>query len=350
MRPPSRLTRGAGNDEVDMLYRVLGRTGVEVSEIGLGTWQLGDADWGTVGEDQALRILDAAAGLGVNFLDTADVYGMGVSERTIGRFLRGSRERVYVATKLGRRLWVESGLQWPERITLDAARQATESSLRNLGVDAIFLQQWHCLPTDEYRRGEVFEHLETLKREGLIQHWGCSVESVEEAHLCLAHPGCASLQIIFNVFRQKPLDDLLPAAQARGVGVLARVPLASGLLTGRFRKGHQFASGDHRHYNADGQVFNVGETFAGLPYDLGVELASRAGAIMASGETPLAMLALRWVLDAPGVTTVIPGASSPTQAASNAAVSALPPLPPRVHEQLRQFYLAEVAPAIRGPY
>lgn len=332
-----------------MRYRTLGNTGVKISEIGLGTWQLGDGDWGVVGEDQGVRVLEASVARGVNFFDTADVYGMGRSERTIGRFLRGSRETVHVATKLGRKLWVESGLRWPARITLDAARQATESSLRNLGLDALFLQQWHCLPSEEYRRGDVFEHLETLKREGWLQHWGCSVETIEEAHLCLAHPGCASLQVIFNVFRQKPIDELLPAATARGVGFLARVPLASGLLTGRFQPGHRFPPGDHRHYNADGQVFNVGETFAGLPFERGVVLAERVRAI-AGTDVPLASWALRWILDFPGVTAAIPGASSPAQAAGNADASDLPGLSADVHRQLRELYDAEIAKAIRGPY
>jgi aryl-alcohol dehydrogenase-like predicted oxidoreductase len=334
-----------------MKYRVLGKTGVEVSEVGLGTWQLGDADWGVVGEAEALRILHRSIELGVNFLDTADVYGLGLSERTIGRFLRDTRERVHVATKVGRKLWVDLGLQWPERITLDMARRATEQSLRNLGVDALFLQQWHCLPTDEYRRGDVFDHLERLKREGLLQHWGCSVESVEEARLCMAHPGCATLQVIYNVFRQKLTDQLLPEARQNNVGILARVPLASGLLAGAWQADHQFAPQDHRHYNADGQVFNVGETFAGLPFARGVELAAQVNAILQpKPAATMAQLALRWILDHAGVSTVIPGATKLRQAESNAAASDLPALSAAVHQQLRELYDQQVAAAIRGPY
>jgi aryl-alcohol dehydrogenase-like predicted oxidoreductase len=334
-----------------MKYRKLGKTGVKVSEVGLGTWQLGSADWGQVSEAEALRILHRSVELGVNFLDTADVYGMGLSERTIGKFLKETRETVFVATKVGRRLWVELGLKWPERITLEMARQATELSRRNLGVDAVFLQQWHCLPTEEYRRAEVFEHLETLKREGLIQHWGCSVESIEEARLCMAHPGCATLQVIYNIFRQKLTDELLPQAKQHEVGILARVPLASGLLTGRFQAGHRFPPTDHRHYNADGQVFNVGETFAGIQFERGVELADKIKAVLDpdSGET-MAQLALRWILDHDAVSTVIPGATTVEQAESNAAASGLLPLGETTHQQLRELYESEIAPLIRGPY
>lgn len=334
-----------------MKYRSLGKTGARVSEVGLGTWQLGSADWGQVSEHDALDILRRSADLGVNFLDTADVYGHGVSERMIAKFLAETEQTIYVATKLGRQLWVDLGLQWPERITLDMARQATQQSLRNLGVDAIFLQQWHCLPTEEYRRGEVFEHLETLKREGLIQHWGCSVETVEEARLCLAHPGCETLQVIYNVFRQKLTDELLPLARQQEVGILARVPLASGLLAGRFAPGHQFPPEDHRHYNADGQVFNVGETFAGLPFEKGVELAEKVRAILepVSGEA-MSQLALRWILDHEAVSTVIPGATKVAQAENNAAASGLLPLGEATHQQLRELYEREIASEIRGPY
>jgi len=334
-----------------MKYRKLGKTGIQVSEVGLGTWQLGGADWGQIADDDAFEILRRSADLGVNFLDTADVYGSGVSERIIGKFLAQTDHKIYVATKLGRKIWVDLGLRWPERITLEMARQATEQSLRNLGVDALVLQQWHCLPIEEYRRGDVFEHLETLKREGLIQHWGCSVESVEEARLCLSHPGCETLQVIFNVFRQKLTEELLPQARQREVGILARVPLASGLLTGRFQSGHQFSPQDHRHYNADGQVFNVGETFAGLPFDKGVELAEKVRAILnpASGEA-ISQLALRWILDHDAVSTVIPGATKIAQAESNAGATDLLPLGDATHQQLLELYQQEIAPEIRGPY
>lgn len=332
-----------------MQHRPLGTTGMQVSEVGLGAWQLGGADWGDVPEGDALAILHRAADLGVNFIDTADVYGMGRSERLIGRFLGERRERLYVATKLGRRHAVEHG--WPARFTLEHVRTATERSLRHLGVECIDLQQWHCVPTEMMRDGEIFEHLQTLQRLGLIRHWGCSVESVEEALLCLQHPGCASLQVIFNLFRQKVSRELLPICQEKGVGVLARVPLASGLLSGRFQSGHHFDPKDHRHYNADGQMFNVGETFAGLPYETGARLAARVGAVLpTSADVPMAALALRWVLDHPAVSTVIPGATKVSQVESNVRASALPALGREVHAQLAALYDREIAAAIRGPY
>nr|MCU0982570.1 aldo/keto reductase [Pirellulaceae bacterium] len=192
---------------------------------------------------------------------------------------------------------------------------------------------------------------ETLQREGLIRHWGCSVESIEEAKLCMAHPGCASLQVIFNVFRQKLIDELLPLAMENDVGIIVRVPLASGLLAGGFRRGQRFPEKDHRHYNADGQVFNVGETFAGVPFERGVELADQVKQIVQSGEqATMAQRALRWILDHHAVSTVIPGATKTAQAEENAAAADLPPLDPEVHRQLRDLYDREIAPAIRGPY
>ncbi len=334
-----------------MKYRKLGKTGVQVSEVGLGTWQLGGADWGPVPESDALNILARSVDLGVNFFDTADVYGHGVSEQIIGRFLRQTDQRVYVATKLGRKLWADLGQRWPERLTLAMAREATERSLRNLGVESIFLQQWHCLPPDEYRRGEVFEHLETLKHEGLIQHWGCSVETIDEARLCLEHPGCESLQVIYNVFRQRLTDELLPLARQHEVGILARVPLASGLLAGRFKPGQRFAPNDHRHYNADGQMFNVGETFAGLPFEKGVLLTEKVKAILdPTSDERLSQLALRWILDHDAVSTVIPGATRVAQAESNAAASSLLPLGEAMHQQLFELYQQEIEPEIRGGY
>jgi aryl-alcohol dehydrogenase-like predicted oxidoreductase len=332
-----------------MKYRVLGKTGIEVSEVGLGTWQLGSADWGAVDQSEALAILHRSVENGVNFFDTADVYGSGQSEQTIGRFLRETKETIYVATKLGRAIW--SGEGWPEKFTLQQAREATQQSLKNLGVDSLFLQQWHCIPTEMLRDGEVLEHLETLKREGLIQNWGCSVESIEEARLAMRHPGCATLQVIFNIFRQKLVDELLPEAQANNVGILARVPLASGLLTGRLESGHKFSEHDHRNYNRDGQAFNVGETFAGVPFEQGVEFAEQIKKVLQPGENAtMAQLALRWILDHDAVSSVIPGASKPQQADSNAAASALPPLSSEQHRALRELYETQIESTIRGPY
>ena len=333
-----------------MKYRRLGKTGVKVSEVGLGTWQLGSADWGVVADRDALAILHRAVERGVNLLDTADVYGMGISERIIGKFLKETRETVYVATKLGRGVPVgQKG--WKATYTLAMVRRCTEASLKRLGVDALFLQQWHCIPTAMLRSGEALDHLEALKTRGLVRNWGASVESVEEGLLSMTHPGCATLQVIYNIFRQKLTDELLPVAQRCDVGILARVPLASGLLAGRFKKGHAFAASDHRHYNRDGQAFNAGETFAGVPFEKGVQFAAKIGrTLKPTARRPLATLALRWILDHDAVSTVIPGATRMEQADSNAAASALPRLGAAQHAALRALYEKEIRPTIRGPY
>ena len=332
-----------------MKYRTLGKTGVKVSEVGLGTWQLGSADWGAVSDKEALAILHRAVDSGVNLFDTADVYGLGISERVICKFLKETGCKVHVATKLGRVYWAKKG--WPKKFTLRTAREATQKSLKNLGVDSIFLQQWHCIPTQMLRDGEALEHLETLKKDGLIQNWGASVESIEEALLCMTHPGCATLQVIYNIFRQKLTDELLPVARRCNVGILARVPLASGLLTGRFKKGHKFPANDHRNYNRDGKAFNVGETFAGVPFEKGVAFAEGTRKILKpTAKVPMARLALRWILDHDGVSTVIPGATRAEHADSNAAASDLKPLKAAQHAALRELYQKRIAAAIRGPY
>jgi aryl-alcohol dehydrogenase-like predicted oxidoreductase len=333
-----------------MKYRVLGKTGVKVSEVGVGTWQLGGSDWGNISETDALKILHKSVELGVNFIDTADVYGMGRSEKIIGKFLKETKQVVYVATKLGRREWIENR-GWPAKFTIEMVKRDIEDSLRNLGVDSLFLEQWHCIPTEMLKSGEAFELLETFKKKGMIQHWGCSVESIEEALICMQHPGCETLQVIYNIFRQKVTKELLPIAKEKNVGILARVPLASGLLTGKFKKGHKFPESDHRNYNADGTAFNVGETFAGVPFDKGVEIAEKIKSILnPSGEITMAQLALRWILDHNEISTVIPGATKVEQAISNAMASSLPPLEPKIHEKLEQLYKTEIEPLIRGKY
>lgn len=328
-----------------MKDKAFGRSGKTVSEVGLGTWQIGGS-WGEVGEDEALEILQTAALQGVTFFDTADVYGDGRSEVLIGRFLKEQQpENLLVATKLGR------GAQpgWPENFSLEAMRGHTEASLRRLGVESLDLTQLHCVPTEVLRQGEIFEHLRTLKSEGKIQRFGASVESMEEAHLCLQQEGLASLQIIFNIFRQKPISTLFDEAQSKGVAIIARVPLASGLLSGKFKRDTHFAKDDHRNFNRDGQAFNVGETFAGLPFEKGIELSDKLKEMVPEGLT-MAQVALRWILDFEAVSTVIPGASSHNQVTSNAAVSDLPPLDEELHQKLRAFYEKEVAGHIRGPY
>ncbi len=339
-----------------MHMRSFGNTNRAVSEVGLGCWQFG-GDWGTCSDDDALRTLAAAVEAGVTFLDTADVYGAGRSEQLIGRFLRerNLRGKLFVATKLGRLHG------YPDGYTLDLFRRDTEDSLRRLGVDAIDLTQLHCIPTDWLARPEPFDWLRTLQKEGKIRFLGASVESMDEARLCLQQPGLASLQIIFNIFRQKPIATLFQMAKVKNVALIARLPLASGLLAGRFTKQTQFPPEDHRNYNRDGECFNVGETFAGLPFEKGVELAdevkaifARAGLLAGAGaiqtEATMAQWAMRWILDYESISVIIPGAKDPKQARDNAAVSALPALPAGVREELVKFYEAKVKMHVRGAY
>ncbi len=303
-----------------MEQRILGRTGRAVSVVGLGTWQLG-ADWGDVAEKDAMAVLDAAAAAGVTLLDTADVYGDGRSEQFIGRFMAANPGAEFtVATKMGRRV-----AQDPAAYTLENFRAWTDRSRANLGVDILDLVQLHCPPTPVYSSDAVYDALGTLVDEQRIAAYGVSVETCDEALTAIARPGVASVQIIFNAFRRKPLDKVLPAAQAAGVGILARVPLASGLLSGRYTHDTTFPAGDHRNYNRHGAAFDVGETFSGVDYDTGVEAAQEFAALAPPGTTP-AQYALRWVIQQPGVTTVIPGARRPDQAEQNAAAADLPPL------------------------
>lgn len=300
---------------------------------------------GEVSEDESLAILRAAVERGVNFFDTADVYGDGRSERLIGRFLQQSRDDVFVATKLGR-----SGTPgWPANFELSAMRAHAEGSLQRLGVESLDLIQLHCVPTDVLRQGEVFDFLRTLQGEGKIKRFGASVETMEEALICLEQDGLTSLQIIFNIFRQKPIDELFEKAQAKGVAIIVRLPLASGLLSGKFSRDTHFDKDDHRNFNKDGQAFNVGETFAGLPFEKGVELADALKSMVPSGMT-MVQMALRWILDFEAVSTIIPGASNTRQVESNVSASDLPPLGDDLHRQLRDFYRSEVAAHIRGPY
>ncbi len=327
-----------------MNTRPLGNTGRDVSEIGLGTWQLGGG-WGEVTDATALDTLRAAYDAGVTFFDTADVYGNGRSEALIGNFLRNTpaaRDRVFIATKLGRR-------DWPHGFTRDHVRRFTEDSLKNLGVDALDLTQLHCIPTEVLKRGEMLGWLEELKREGKLKAYGASVESMDEALFCVEHGGVATLQIIFNIFRQKPIHTLFESARTRRIGLIVRLPLASGLLSGKLTAQTVFPEDDHRRFNRDGQHFNVGETFAGLPYELGVEAATALKPLVPDNVS-MAAWALRWCLDFEAVSTVIPGARNPAQVAGNVAASALPPLDTTTHERLAAFYTRSIAEHIRGPY
>lgn len=324
-----------------MNERQLGKD-VRVPEIGLGCWQLGGGwrdDWNN---EIAQQTLENAYQAGVRFIDTADVYGDGASERSIGEFLQRRRD-VFVATKLGR-----AGI-YPDAYSRESLRDATLRSLERLGVDHLDLTQLHCIPTEVMRRGEVFEWLRELQQEGLIKRWGASVESAEEGLLCLQQEGLTSLQVIFNIFRQKPAEELLPQASAKQVGIIVRLPLASGLLGGKITRATTFRRDDHRHFNRDGAHFNVGETFAGLELERGIAATEQVAALVPPSMT-MAQMALRWILDHPEVSVVIPGASSPGQVAANVSASALPPLGADLHAQLRQVYSASVRDHIRGPY
>jgi aryl-alcohol dehydrogenase-like predicted oxidoreductase len=320
--------------------------GIPVSEVGLGCWQLGGGDWGAMDDSAARAILRSAYESGVTFFDTADVYGGGVSEQRLGAWLATDKPHgIFVATKLGRR----GDPGWPGNFSPAALRQHTTDSLKRLGIERLELTQLHCIPTEEFRKGEVFDTLRQLQSEGLIARFGASVESMEEALICLEQEGLASLQIIFNLFRQKPIEMLFARAKAKNVALIVRLPLASGLLSGKYTTQTEFAASDHRTYNRDGAAFNVGETFAGLPFALGVELADALKPLVPEGWT-LAQLAQRWILDFDAVTTVIPGATSLAQVESNVSASSLPPLSEALHQQLSTFYQTHVASFIRGPY
>ena len=327
-----------------MNTRIFGKTNLAISEIGLGCWQLGGADWGNLDDQRAFAILGAAADAGVTFLDTADVYGGGRSETLIGRFLKERKETFFVATKLGRMPDL-----YPDLYTEQGVRAATEASLKRLQVEALDLTQLHCVPPAVLERGDIFDWLRNLQREGKIKQFGASVESMEEAKTCLAQTGLNSLQIIFNLFRQKPIATIFDEAREKQVGIIVRLPLASGLLGGKMTKAQAFGANDHRNYNRDGQKFNVGETFAGLPFEKGVELADALKSLVPVGWT-LADLAQRWILDFPAVSTVITGASRPEQATANAEVSKLTPLSAALHQRLGEFYREKVAAHVRGPY
>ncbi len=298
-----------------MDVRTLGRTGRKVSVVGLGTWQLG-ADWGDVTHDEAIAVLDSATDAGVTFFDTADVYGDGRSEQLIGEYLRVRPDLdVLVATKMGRR-----AEQDPANFTLDNFRAWTDRSRANLGVDTLDLVQLHCPPTPVFSSDEVFEALDLLVQEGVMASYGVSVETVDEAMTAIARPNVASVQIIFNAFRLKPLDEVLPAAKEAGVGIIARVPLASGLLSGRYTTSTTFAPDDHRTYNRSGEAFDVGETFSGVDFETGVRAAQEFSAAVPEGVHP-AQAAIAWILAQDGVTTAIPGARNVGQSRSNAAAA-----------------------------
>lgn len=317
-----------------MQTRTLGRTGRPVSAIGLGTWQLG-ADWGSVSDDDARAVLDASYDAGVTLYDTADVYGDGRSEQRIAAWRRdrGLIDDVFVATKMGRRLE-----QTVENYSPAHFREWTDRSRRNLGVERLDLVQLHCPPDGVYASDAVFDALDGLVDDEVIAAYGVSVETVDQALAAIARPQVASVQIILNAFRLKPLDAVLPAAQTAGVGVIARVPLASGLLSGRYDHDTAFAADDHRTYNRGGEAFDVGETFSGVDFDEGVEAAREFSTLARTHGLEPAAAALAWLAQLPGVSTVIPGARNVEQARGNAAAGSVPDLGADFTSAVRELY------------
>ncbi|MER5266768.1 aldo/keto reductase [Actinosynnema sp. NPDC002837] len=323
-----------------MENRNAGRLGRQVGVIGLGCWQLG-ADWGQVEESDALAVLHAAADTGVNFFDTADVYGDGRSETLIGKFLRERGDAgITVATKMGRRVD-----QTPENYNRENFLAWNDRSRANLGVDTLDLVQLHCPPTPVFSTDEVFDTLDELVEAKRIAAYGVSVETVDEALTAIARPGVASVQIILNALRLKPLERVLPAAAEAGVAIIARVPLASGLLSGKYSASTTFGADDHRNYNRNGDAFDVGETFSGVPFEVGLEAVERLRALVPPGAT-MAQFALRWVVDQPGVTVVIPGARNAEQARANSAAADLAPLSAQAQDEVRAVYDSLVRPLV----
>ncbi len=324
-----------------MEYRVFGKTGYRVSEVSLGTWQLGGG-WGSpFDESEADRVLEAAFDNGINFFDTADVYSNGKSEAAVGRFARRHPGKVWVATKCGRRL----NPHVSDSYTPEALRSFVEDSLRNTGLERLDLVQLHCPPTAVFYRPELFELFDRLRDEGKIANLGVSVEKVEEALKAIEFPNVASVQIIFNMFRQRPADLFFREAVKKDVGVIVRVPLASGLLTGKFTPDTTFPTEDHRTFNRDGEAFDKGETFAGIPWNEGLRAVERLKEVFPP-EPPLATRALRWILDFPEVSCVIPGASRADQVRRNCEVSGMPSLPEKERLMVKRIYEVDIKPLV----
>jgi aryl-alcohol dehydrogenase-like predicted oxidoreductase len=322
-----------------MNYRPLGRTGWNVSEISFGAWAIG-GEWGHVSDQDALAALHKAVDCGINFIDTADVYGSGRSERLVGR-LRKSRKEIIVATKAGRRL--------PSQTIEGYSRQNlsswVEDSLRNLATDTVDLLQLHCPPTGLYDRPEVFGILDELAKAGKIRYYGVSVEKVEEALKAIEYPNLQTIQIIFNCLRQRPAEQFFPKAQQQKTGILARVPLASGLLTGKFNRTSSFASDDHRNFNRHGEAFDVGETFSGVDYEVGLEAVEQIRKLLSAGVS-MSQFALRWILMFDAVSCAIPGGKRPEQVEDNCGASGLPPLNPQTMRAIQQVYDQKIRPLV----
>jgi aryl-alcohol dehydrogenase-like predicted oxidoreductase len=322
-----------------MRHRPLGKTGLQVSEIGFGAWAIG-GDWGDIDDEKSLQALHAAADAGVTFFDTADVYGDGRSERLIARFRKERREKIVVATKAGRRAPLDL-----KEYTVENFGAWIDRSRENLDVDRLDLVQLHSLPTDIYYHPEIFEAMDSFVQDGRIASYGVSVERVEEGLKAIEYPNVATVQIIYNLFRQRPAERFLSAARERNVGVIVRVPLASGLLTGKFNRDTQFSATDHRNFNRHGESFDVGETFSGVDYETALEVVEELRVLVPAKAT-MAQMALRWILMNDGVSTVIPGAKTPEQAQSNAAAAELPELPSSSMDRIETLYRERIAPLV----
>ncbi len=325
-----------------MKHRDLGRTGLQVSEIGFGTWGIG-AGWGAVDEETSMAALHRAVDLGVTFFDTADVYGGGKSERLLARLRRERREPISIATKIGRRF----SPQTVEQYTAPAMAAFVEESLQRLETDCIDLLQLHCPPTEAYYRPEVWGALDGLVKQGKLKHYGVSVRTVEEALKAIEFPGVETVQIIFNLFRHRPSELFFREAKKRKAGIIVRVPLASGLLTGKMKADTRFAPDDHRQFNREGQVFDRGETFSGVDFETGLAAVEELQAVLPAG-TSLARFALRWILMFDAVSTIIPGGKNPTQVADNVSAGDLPPLTEAQMAAVRRVYDARIRPQVHA--
>jgi aryl-alcohol dehydrogenase-like predicted oxidoreductase len=323
-----------------MRYRELGRTGWKVSGIGFGAWAIGGA-WGPVDDTESLAALRAAVDSGVNFIDTADVYGMGRSERLIAQLKRERKEEIIVATKAGRRLPVQT----VEGYSAQNLNGWIEDSLRNLATDCLDLVQLHCPPTDAYYHPEIFGALDRLAEAGKIRYYGVSVERVEEALKAIEYPRVQAVQIVFNCFRQRPAELFFEQAKKRRVGILARVPLASGLLTGKLTPASQFAADDHRSFNRHGEAFDVGETFSGVDYETGLAAVEEIRSLLPPGMT-MAQFCLRWILMFDAVTCAIPGGKRPAQVEENCAAADLPPVAEETMAAIRKIYDTRIRAAV----
>ncbi|MFD1631175.1 aldo/keto reductase [Pseudopedobacter beijingensis] len=323
-----------------MNYRLLGKTGFNISEVSLGTWQVG-GKWGEqFNHTNAERILNSAIDNGINFIDTADVYGDGESEKAVGKVIKSRSEEIFVATKCGRKLSPHIN----ESYTVEALRKYVEDSLRNMQLDSIDLIQLHCPPTEVFYRDEIFELFDRLKEEGKIRNLGVSIEKVSEGLQAITYSNVSTIQFIFNMFRQKPIEELFAAVKANNIGLIARVPLASGLLTGKFSKTTNFGKDDHRSFNRNGEAFDKGETFSGVDYQLGLEAVNELKGIFPNQE--LALVALKWILQFDEISCVIPGASTPEQIENNLKVEKLAPLSAEQMSAVKALYENKIKPQV----